>query len=274
MVGEKWYQQTIHYVKEIERVRLYGPDITDRKQAEDALKRTAEQLARSNEELEQFAYVASHDLQEPLRVVTGYVQLIERKYKDRLDADADQFFFYIVDGVARMQQLITDLLNYSRVGTRGAPFRAINVQAVVDRALANLKPVIEDSGATVTYDSLPTVQGDETQLVQVLQNLIGNGIKFHGDRASADRRFRSPQRRRLGVCRPRQRHRHRQAVLGADLRDFPAAAHAAEIPRNRHRTGDLQTHRRTPRRPHLARLRARPRNNFPFHAFVSLENVA
>jgi PAS domain S-box-containing protein len=180
-VGVRWYQQTIHYVKEIERVRLYGTDITDRKGAEDALKRTAEKLARSNEELEQFAYVASHDLQEPLRVVTGYVQLIERKYKDRLDEDAGQFFFFIVDGVARMQQLITDLLNYSRVGTRAAPFRRVNMETVLDRALANLKPVVADSGATVTHDSLPTVEGDETQLVQVFQNLIGNGIKFHGD---------------------------------------------------------------------------------------------
>jgi PAS domain S-box-containing protein len=180
-VGGKWYQQTIHYVEELERVRLYGTDITDRKHAEDALKQTAEQLARSNEELEQFAYVASHDLQEPLRVVTGYVQLLERRYKDRLDADANQFFFFIVDGVARMQQLIADLLNYSRVGTRGTPFRAIHMDEVVDRALANLKPVIAESGATVTFDSLPVVRGDETQLVQVLQNLIGNGIKFHSD---------------------------------------------------------------------------------------------
>jgi PAS domain S-box-containing protein len=180
-VGGKWYQQTIHYVEQIERVRLYGVDITDRKLAEDALKQTAERLARSNEELEQFAYVASHDLQEPLRVVTGYVQLIERKYKDQLDADASQFFFFIIDGVARMQQLITDLLNYSRVGTRAAPLRTVNMEAVLGRAMANLKPIIAESGATVTFDSLPIVQGDETQLVQVLQNLIGNGIKFHSD---------------------------------------------------------------------------------------------
>ena len=156
-------------------------NITARKRAEDNLKQTAEQLARSNQELEQFAYVASHDLQEPLRVVTGYVQLIERKYKDRLDADAGQFFFFIIDGVARMQQLITDLLNYSRVGTRAAPFRRVNMQVVLDRALANLKAVIAESGATVTHDSLPTIEGDDSQLVQVFQNLIGNGLKFHGD---------------------------------------------------------------------------------------------
>lgn len=181
-VGETRYQQTIHYVKEIERIRLYGLDITDRKRAEEALARSADQLKRSNEELEQFAYVASHDLQEPLRVVTGYVQLIERKYKDQLDADANQFFLYIVDGVARMQQLITDLLNYSRVGSRGAAFSRTDMQMVLGRALANLKSVIDETGAIITCDPLPIVHGDETQLAQVLQNLIGNGIKFRGDR--------------------------------------------------------------------------------------------
>jgi PAS domain S-box-containing protein len=182
MVGETWYRQTVHYVKEMQRVRLYGFDITDRKRAEEALQRTADQLARSNQELEQFAYVASHDLQEPLRVVNGYVQLIERKYKNQLDAEADEFFHYIVDGAARMQQLITDLLNYSRLGTRGKPFSATSVQTVLDRALANLKTVVEESGATVTHDSLPTIQGDESQLVQLFQNLIGNGIKFRSER--------------------------------------------------------------------------------------------
>ncbi len=182
MIGKQCYQQTIHYVKDFQRVRLYGLEITARKQAEEALQRTADQLSRSNKELEQFAYVASHDLQEPLRVVNGYVQLIERKYQNRLDDDADQFLHYIVDGVTRMQQLIADLLNYSRVGTRSAPFRATSMQAVMDRVLANLKAVIDESGATVTCDSLPDVYGDETQLVQLFQNLIGNGIKFHGDR--------------------------------------------------------------------------------------------
>lgn len=157
-------------------------NITARKKAEEVLRRTTDELARSNEELQQFAYVASHDLQEPLRVVTGYVQLLERKYKSRLDADAEKFLHYIVDGVERMQQLINDLLNYSRVGTRGAAFRPINSQSVLDRVLANLKAVVEETGAAVTHDPLPIVQGDETQLVQLFQNIIGNGIKFRGDR--------------------------------------------------------------------------------------------
>jgi signal transduction histidine kinase len=180
-VGNCWYRQTIHYVEEIGRVRLYGLDISDRKQATESLERTAEQLTRSNQELEQFAYVASHDLQEPLRVVTGYVQLIERKYKGRLDATADEFFAFIIDGVARMQQLIVDLLNYSRVGTHGAPLQPVDMQAVLDRTLANLSVVIEENGASVTHDPLPSVLGDEPQLVQVLQNLIANGIKFRSD---------------------------------------------------------------------------------------------
>jgi PAS domain S-box-containing protein len=182
IVGERWYRQTIHHVKEIGRVRLYGFDITDRKRAEEALRDAAERLARSNEELEQFASVASHDLQEPLRVVTGYVQLLERKYKSSLDADAELFIDYIVDAVARMQQLINDLLDYSRVGTRDVNLRSLDMRVVVDVALTNLKTVIEETGAAVTCDPLPTIEGDETQLVRLLQNLIGNGIKFRGDR--------------------------------------------------------------------------------------------
>ena len=156
-------------------------EVAERIQAETLIKQTADQLARSNEELEQFAYVASHDLQEPLRVVTGYVQLLERKYKNQLDADADQFLHYIIDGVTRMQQLIADLLNYSRVGSRGKPFQSTNVRAVLDRVLVTLQKAIQESGAAVTCDALPTVLGDDTQLAQLFQNLIGNGIKFRGE---------------------------------------------------------------------------------------------
>ncbi|MBN1393489.1 MAG: PAS domain S-box protein [Pirellulales bacterium] len=161
--------------------RQLEKEVAERKTVEEDLRRTADQLARSNKELEQFAYVASHDLQEPLRVVGGYVQLIERRYKDRLDSEADQFIRYIVEGVARMQQLIADLLNFSRVDTRGNPFRNVGMEAVLDSAISNLEAVIAESGAAITRGPLPEVCGDEIQLVQLMQNLIGNAIKFRGD---------------------------------------------------------------------------------------------
>ncbi|MBH8554182.1 GAF domain-containing protein [Nostocaceae cyanobacterium CENA357] len=140
--------------------------------------RQRQELARSNAELEQFAYVASHDLQEPLRMVTSYLQLLERKYKSQLDNSAEQFITYAVDGARRMQSLINDLLNYSRVSTRGQPFEQVDCTAVFERAIANLKFAIEESDALITHDPLPTVMGDATQLTQVFQNLIGNAIKF------------------------------------------------------------------------------------------------
>ncbi|MCC5628554.1 GAF domain-containing protein [Nostoc sphaeroides] len=138
----------------------------------------SQELARSNAELEQFAYVASHDLQEPLRMVTSYLQLLERRYKNQLDANADQFINYAVDGARRMQTLINDLLNYSRVSTRGQPFITVNCSIVLEQAIANLQIAIADNKAIVTYDSLPEVMADTTQLIQVFQNLIGNAIKF------------------------------------------------------------------------------------------------
>jgi PAS domain S-box-containing protein len=156
-------------------------DITERKQAEEALAHKAEELARSNAELEQFAYVASHDLQEPLRMVSSYTQLLARRYKGKLDADADEFISYAVDGAARMQRLIQDLLEYSRIGTKGKEFKLTDCEAVLERTLENLKMAIEERGAEVTHDPLPTVMADELQLGQLLQNLIGNGIKFCKD---------------------------------------------------------------------------------------------
>jgi PAS domain S-box-containing protein len=156
-------------------------DITERKRAEEELKQTMAELARSNKELEQFAYVASHDLREPLRMVTSYVQLLARRYQGKLDADANEFIAYAVDGATRMQALINDLLAYSRVGTHGKPFEPTDCEAVLDQALANLQVAIEESGTVVTHDPLPTVMADATQLVQSFQNLIGNAVKFRGE---------------------------------------------------------------------------------------------
>ncbi|MEH2135099.1 GAF domain-containing protein [Nostoc sp.] len=138
----------------------------------------SQELVRSNAELEQFAYVASHDLQEPLRMVTSYLQLLERRYKNKLDANADQFITYAVDGARRMQTLINDLLNYSRVTTRGQPFKLVDCDLILLSAIANLQIAIAESKAIVTHDSLPKVMADTTQLTQVFQNLIGNAIKF------------------------------------------------------------------------------------------------
>jgi PAS domain S-box-containing protein len=156
-------------------------DITERKRSEKALARQAEELARSNEELERFAYVASHDLQEPLRMVVSYLQLLERRYQGQLDATANEFIGYAVDGAARMQTLIRDLLSYSRVGTQTQAFAPTDSAAVVDKAIANLQMAIAESGAVITHNSLPEVMVDASQFAQLFQNLMGNAIKFHGE---------------------------------------------------------------------------------------------
>jgi len=155
-------------------------DITNRKQAEEDLKKANDELARSNSELERFAYVASHDLQEPLRMVTSYVQLLERRYKDKLDGDAHEFIGYAVDGSNRMKVLINDLLAYSRVGTRGKEFVLTDCEAVLEHSLDNLKVTIVENQAEITHDQLPRVVADEVQLEQLFQNLIANALKFRG----------------------------------------------------------------------------------------------
>ncbi len=155
--------------------------IIQRKEAEAALTRRTEQLARSNAELEQFAYVASHDLQEPLRMVSGYVKMLERRYKGQLDDDADDFIHFAVDGAERMAVLINDLLAYSRVTRRGKAFEPTDCETVMDEVLSNLEVAVTETGATVTHDPLPTVVADEVQLGRLLRNLIGNAIKYHGE---------------------------------------------------------------------------------------------
>lgn len=151
--------------------------------------RTAE-LQRSNEELQQFAYVASHDLQEPLRMVASYVRLLAKRYQGKLDAEADEFIRYAVEGATRMKELIDDLLAYSRAGTQEQDIATIDCGVVLQRVLNDLRAAIEESGAEVTHDPLPCIMADEVRLRQVFQNLLGNALKF---------RSQAPPRIHIGV---------------------------------------------------------------------------
>jgi PAS domain S-box-containing protein len=155
-----------------------GIDITERNKAEEALKQTLDELTRSNEDLQHFAYVASHDLQEPLRSVASALYLFENKHKGTLDGESDQLIHYAVDAAKKMKALILDLLTYSRITTRGKPFAMVNVQEVLHQSLLNLKGLIDDKQAGITSDEMPTVHADFTLLMQVFQNLIGNAVKF------------------------------------------------------------------------------------------------
>ena len=152
-----------------------------------------EQLARSNAELEQFAYVASHDLQEPLRMVASYTQLLAKRYQGKLGRDADDFIGYAVQGATRMQALINDLLACSRVGTKGKPFSPTDCEALLESTLVNLKVAIEERGAVITHEPLPTVMGDPVQLGQLFQNLIGNAMKFCKGRSPAIHLLATPE---------------------------------------------------------------------------------
>ena len=153
-------------------------DITERKQAEAAVEARSKELARSNAELQNFAFVASHDLQEPLRMVASYTQLLARRYQGKLDEKADKFIAYAVDGAARMQTLVNDLLTYARVETQGKDPAPVECEEALKQALANLQLTIKESGTRITHDPLPEVMGDNTQLVQLFQNLVGNAVKF------------------------------------------------------------------------------------------------
>jgi len=149
---------------------------------EDELQETLIKLKRSNSELEQFAYVASHDLQEPLRMISSFLQLLQMRYSGQLDSDADEFINFAVEGAKRMQNLIQDLLAYSRVTTKGNEFKDIKMEEALEQALVNLKMSIEENNANITHDPLPIITADYSQMIQLLQNLIGNSIKYRSDK--------------------------------------------------------------------------------------------
>ena len=158
-------------------------DVTERRHNEQALAQYAQELHRSNDELGQFAYVASHDLQEPLRMVTSYLQLIEQRYAKQLDADAKEFIAFAVNGALRMRLLITDLLVYSRIQRNQTEFTPVAMEDIIKLALYNLQLAIEDSGAVITHDPLPEITANQAQMTQLMQNLIGNALKFRGERS-------------------------------------------------------------------------------------------
>ena len=171
------------YGRRIKLIGELGDSLDQVRRTKEDLEQKSLELARSNEDLREFAYAVSHDLQEPLRAVSGFVKLLAKRYKGRLDTDADEFIEYSVDGVKRMQLMIKDLLEYSQVGTKGEGFRPADISIVIEQAVSNLKAAIEESGAEVTWAAMPTVMADTPQLIRLFQNLIGNAIKFRGKEA-------------------------------------------------------------------------------------------
>jgi PAS domain S-box-containing protein len=179
--GEEFPAEVSISKVDVEGRRLYNAvvrDVTERRRYEAALRERGEALQRSNDELERFAYVASHDLQEPLRMVASYTQLLARRYHGKLDAQADKYINFAVDGAQRMQALINDLLALSRVGTQGKPFERVDVAAVIRRTLRWLERALEEADGTVDVGPMPSVLGDAGQLDQLFQNLVANALKF------------------------------------------------------------------------------------------------
>jgi len=158
-----------------------GFDISDRKKAEEKLESLNKKLKKSNQELQEFAYVASHDLQEPLRMVSSFTSLLEKRYGDKLDKDGKEFIQYAVEGSERMKNLINDLLKFSRVQTKAKPFEKVNVEEVLNDVIKNLEVKINETNAKILYGDLPTIKADKTQLINLFQNLIHNGIKFRAE---------------------------------------------------------------------------------------------
>ncbi len=180
-VGDETYQQRIVYISAIQQMRIYSNDITPRKRAQEKLAQQADELARSNTELQDFAYAASHDLQEPLRIISGFAQILSDRYSGQMGKEADEFIGFVVDGADRMKILIEDLLDYSRVGTQGRPLEPVEISSVLEQSLSNLRVSMDESSARITHEAMPRVKGDFNQLVQLFQNLISNAIKFRSN---------------------------------------------------------------------------------------------
>ena len=156
-------------------------DITDRKQVEHELEKKTEELIRSNAELEQFASAASHDMREPLRTITGFLRLLSKRYKGKLDEKADEYISFTVDSVNRMDMLLKDMVELSRLGAKAQRQKPVNCNVVLEKAIHDLRSAIEESGAEITYDELPTVVANESQITRLFQNIIGNSIKFRSE---------------------------------------------------------------------------------------------
>ena len=174
------YSSPIVYKYKSVGMRSIIIDITDQKKAEKELNNALEDLHRSNTELEQFAYIASHDLQEPLRTVASFTQLLQSRYQDKLDDEANEFINFAVDGATRMQGLINNLLTFSRIGTKGISFNPTDMNIVLENVLANIRQSTIEADAEITNDPLPVIIANDPQMTQILQNLISNAIKFRG----------------------------------------------------------------------------------------------
>ena len=236
-----------------------------RLEMEEDLAQKVDELARSNADLEQFAYVASHDLQEPLRMVTAYTQLLGERYRGKLDENADKFIGYATEGALRMQVLIQDLLAFSKIGRSSATSVTVDCNKVMAEVLLALAPAIQESGATVTCGELPAVWADRTQLAQIFQNLIGNAIKFRGkeppvistqaQKADHDWLF-SVSDNGIGIA---------PEYSGTHFYRLPAFARPQRILGQRHRPGHLQEDRRALRRKDLGGVASRFRLHLQFH---------
>ena len=237
-------------------------------EAHQRMARQAEELKRSNAELEQFAYVASHDLREPLRMVNSYLSLLQRRYGDKLDQDAKEFIGFARDGGVRMDRLILDLLEYSRVGRRSKPMAPTSVGDVIATACHNLEVAITERGTILHVPAdLPAVQADSNELTRLFQNLIGNAIKYCAPGNGAGNHHRVDGRAGpLALRRARQRPWHSAGTFRPRLHGVPAPAQPGRIRRHRHRPRDLPEDRGAPWRPDLADLRTGQGQHLPLHA--------